>query len=80
MLFAQLFDNFGAGRRLVANCFSANSFLEFVNHFRRKSVLVNRERLVQPNAGHFPVARRGVFSRRMRRTFSIRPARFFRGS
>jgi len=36
---------------------------------------VNRERLVQPHARHFPVAGRGVLSRRARRAFSVGPQR-----
>ena len=76
MLLAQLLDNFRSGRWFVSNRLSANSFLQGVNHFRRKSVLVHRESLIEPYTRHFPVSRCRVFSRRVRRTFAIRTAWF----
>ena len=43
---------------------AADAPLEFVHDFRRKAVREKRERLVEMNAHHFPMAGGGVLSRR----------------
>ncbi len=64
MLFAEFLDDFRAGRRLVAKGLAANGTLEFLHQIAREAVFVNRKSLVEPDAGHFPVAGGGVFARR----------------
>src|SRR5579862_7556050 len=66
VLFAKFLDNFGAGGGLVSECAAADSPLEFRDKFFWETVRINWERLLQPDAGHFPVTGRGVLSGRDR--------------
>src|SRR5882757_6044981 len=75
MLFAQLFYDFGSGGRFVAESLSADQTLEFSNQIGRESIFVDWERLVQPDACHFPMSGSGVFTGRMRCSFAVRTER-----
>src|SRR5258708_35046997 len=74
MLFAQLLYDFRSGGRFVAESLSADQTLEFSNQIGRKSIFVDWERLVQPDACHFPMSGSGVLSGRMPCAFTLRTA------
>ncbi len=69
MLFPEFLDDFGAGGGLVAESFAADRALEFFHEIAREAVLVNGEGLIEPDAGHFPVAGSGVFAGRNGNSF-----------
>src|SRR5258708_32916109 len=62
MFFAELFQDFRAGSRFVAERFTADLLFERLDNLRRETMLVNGTGLIEPNAGHFPVSRGGVFA------------------
>ncbi len=66
VLLAQLLENFRAAGRLIADRFASDGALKCVHQILRKAVLVDRKGLVQPDAGHLPMARGGVLPRRVR--------------
>src|SRR5579862_6176584 len=70
VIFAKFLDNFGAGGGLIAECAAADSPLKFRDKFFWETVRINWKRLLQPDAGHFPVARRRVLSGRDRRALA----------
>src|SRR2546425_6635125 len=65
VLIAELFDDFGTRGRLVPKRLQANLPLKFRDDLARKTVRINGKRAVEPYAGHLPMARCGVFSRRV---------------
>src|SRR5215831_11315748 len=71
VLFAKFLDDFGAGRGLVADGFAADACFKRRDNFGWKTVLVHRKGLVEPDAGHFPMAGGGVLSGRVRGAFAI---------
>jgi len=71
VLFAKLLDDFGAGGRLVADGFAADARFESADDFRREAVFVHRKSLIEPHAGHFPVAGSGVFAWRVRGALAV---------
>ena len=70
VLFAEFFDDFGAGGGLVADRLAADLALKLGNQVARKTVRINRERLVQPDTGHFPMPGGRIFSRGVRCAFA----------
>ena len=64
VLRAQLFDDFRAGGGLIAQRAAGDAALELVHDFARESMRVERERLVQVDARHFPMAGGGVLAGR----------------
>ena len=64
MLFAEFLDDFRAGGGFVADGLAADGTLEFFHQVARETVLVNGKSLVEPDAGHFPVAGGGVLAGR----------------
>src|SRR5882757_10844627 len=71
VFFAELFQDFGAGSGFVAERFTADLLFERVDNLRREPVLVNGKGLIEPDAGHFPVSRGGVFAGGVRCAFAI---------
>src|SRR6266478_580796 len=71
MLLAQFFDDLGAGGGLVADRFAANLALEPLDQLARETLFVDRKRLGQPNARHFPMPGGCVLPRRMRCTLAV---------
>src|SRR5262249_21428395 len=65
MLFTQFLDDLRAGSGFVAECFVANLFFKSVHDFRRESMFVNGESLIQPDTSHFPVPGGSVLSWRV---------------
>src|SRR5207249_908476 len=72
VLFAQFLDDLRAGSGLVSNGSSANLLFKLLDQFLRESIFVNRERLLEPHARHFPVSCRRVFPGRARRALAER--------
>jgi hypothetical protein len=64
MLRAQLLNDLGSRRRLVAKDLLPEVFLEGPENLRRKPVRIERERALHDEPHHFPVTRRRVLSRR----------------
>ena len=52
---------------------------ELADQFRGKTVRVHRERLLEDNAGHLPVACRGIFPGRRKRASAVGAGRMLRG-
>ena len=59
---AKFLKNFGSGGRLIPQCLTADLRFEGVDDFGRKAVRVDGKGLVEPDAGHFPVAGGGVLA------------------
>src|ERR1700756_2540921 len=53
VLFAQFFQDFGAGGRLVAECFAADLFFERLDYFRRGAGGVEGKGRIEAERGHF---------------------------
>ena len=64
VLLAQFLDDLGAGGGLVAERPAADAAFELAHHLGREAVRVQRERLGEVNADHFPMAGGGVFAGR----------------
>jgi len=62
VLFAKFLDDFGAGGGLVTNGVAADAFFKLSDDVGRKAVFVDGKSLIEPYAGHFPVAGSGVFA------------------
>src|SRR5580692_9837052 len=75
VLFAELLDDLGARGRFVAKRVPADTPFKFLDQGGRKTVGINRESLIEPDAGHFPVAGCGVLARRNRCAFAKIPDR-----
>src|SRR5436309_11524729 len=66
VLIAQFFDDFGAGRWLVAQHFAPDELLKLRYNVGREAMRVGRKRFAQHDAGHFPVAGGTVLARARR--------------
>src|SRR5438876_11737503 len=62
MFRAKLLDDFGSGRRAVADRASSDSLFELAHDFGRKSVWEKRKGLGKMDAGHLPVPRGRVLA------------------
>src|SRR6266700_8006628 len=56
MFFAQFLDDFGARSGLIADHLTPNSLLKVRHEISRKAIGIARQRFVQDDSGHFPVA------------------------
>jgi len=70
VLFAKLFDDFGAGGGLIAERLAADGFFESGDEVGGETVGINRKGLVEPDASHFPMAGGGVLPRRASGAFA----------
>src|ERR1700723_498133 len=75
VLFAELLDDLGARGRFVAKRLPADTPFKFLDQSGRKTVGIDRESLVEPEASHFPVAGGGVLARRNGCAFAKIPDR-----
>ena len=71
VLLAQFLDDLGAGGGLVAERAAADAALEFVHDLGREAVRIERKRLVQMDADHFPVAGGRVLAGRRQRAAAV---------
>src|SRR5258708_14380299 len=71
VFFAELFQDFGAGSRFVAERFTADLFFEWLDNLRRETGMVNGQGLIEPDPGHFPLPRVGVFAGGVRCAFAV---------
>jgi hypothetical protein len=67
VLRAQFLDDFGSRGGLVAQRAARDAALEFVHDLARETVRIKRERLLQMDARHLPMARGGVLAGRRQR-------------
>ena len=63
VLFSQFFEDFRAGRGLVAERLAADLFFEFSDQLSGEPVWICWKCLGEPDTRHLPVSRGGVFAR-----------------
>ena len=71
VLDAEFLDDLGAGGGLVAQRTAADAAFEFAHHVRREAVRIERERLGEMNADHFPMAGGGVLAGRRQGALAV---------
>ena len=62
MFFAQFVQNGGAAGGIIAQCLAADAAFKLVHYVLGEAVGIGRERLVQLQAHHFPVAGGGILT------------------